>query len=229
MVAAKRSIRHGRGSGQPCTARSHRSARRSAAAGLHTCHFRNTTNAALAEIGIARTINKFTLTIGLAIMARGAVIKPNRGLSVFCARFTPVGAYMALLKNGFRPWASAWDTQPLNHTDNVQSGKCRRGVAISRVDRPEWHDAKQEVPNNDGYRKCGQPAPPENSGSSLLGCHRRGDHVAAYRHDCGRWLTNDRKIRALRGPIAFSRRVSSPAERWGCQRMGWVLVSTFRG
>ena len=153
-------------------------------------------------------------------MARGAVIKPNRGLSVFCARFTPVGAYMALLKNGFRPWASAWDTQPLNHTDNVQSGKCRRGVAISRVDRPEWHDAKQEVPNNDGYRKCGQPAPPENSGSSLLGCHRRGDHVAAYRHDCGRWLTNDRKIRALRGPIAFSRRVSSPRGTMGLPTHG---------
>ncbi len=40
---------------------------------------------------------------------------------MFWDRFTPTGAYMALLKNGLSPWARAWGTQAMNHTDCVKS------------------------------------------------------------------------------------------------------------
>ena len=70
---------------------------------------------------MASTISRFALTTGLNTRANGAVIKPSNGLAVFCARFTPAGTNMALLKNGLRPWASAWGTQSRNHTDCSKS------------------------------------------------------------------------------------------------------------
>ena len=65
---------------------------------------------------MASTINRFARTTGLNTGANGAVIQPSKGLDVFCAKFTPVGTYRALLKNGLRLWASAWGTQPRNQT-----------------------------------------------------------------------------------------------------------------
>ena len=78
----------------------------SAAAGSQTFHLRKTTNAAIAETGMPSTIKRFALTIGLSTGAKGALIRPSKGLEVFGARFTPVGTKRELLKNGLRPWSA---------------------------------------------------------------------------------------------------------------------------
>jgi hypothetical protein len=59
--------------------------------------------------------------IGPQIKVMGANTHPKRGPSVFCAKFTPAGANMALLKNGFKPWTRAWDAQPRNQMNKVES------------------------------------------------------------------------------------------------------------
>ena len=79
----------------------------SAAPGSHTFHLRKTTNAAVAEMGMASTMRTFVATSGLNASVKGAPINPRSGLAVFCAKFTPVGTNMALVKNGFSPWAIA--------------------------------------------------------------------------------------------------------------------------
>ena len=58
---------------------------------------------------------------GLSTRVSGAVSRPRNGLAVFCARFTPFREYMAPLKKGLSPCASAWGTQPMNHTDWMKS------------------------------------------------------------------------------------------------------------
>ena len=68
---------------------------------------------------MASTMRTFVVTSGLNASVNGAPISPRSGLSVFCAKFTPVGTNMELVKNGFSPWAMAWGTQPMNHADST--------------------------------------------------------------------------------------------------------------
>ena len=78
-----------------------------AAAGPHTFHRRRTTNAAVADTGMARNIRKFARPIGPTNGANGAVRSPSSGAAVFCPRLTPVGLKSEWLKKGSKPWPSA--------------------------------------------------------------------------------------------------------------------------
>ena len=52
---------------------------------------------------MASTMRTFVVTSGLKASVNGAPTNPRSGLAVFCARFTPDGTNMELVKKGFSP------------------------------------------------------------------------------------------------------------------------------